>query len=157
MTTCDAVLAALVRGEPPAAEVAAHLEVCASCRADATLARRLGGALAADVVDEPSPGLSTRTLAAAAPLLAWNARRAAWRRLARAIAAALVPLPFVVALDVWLVATAYHVLHTVLPATVSVFVAGNYAALLALLLALTYGAVPILADRQGIRPEECHG
>jgi hypothetical protein len=154
---CDDVLAALLLGDSSAGDTAAHVRDCARCRDDEGLVLRLRQALAADARQTLAPGLSTRALAAAAPLLARNARRSAWRRLGRAVAAAVVPLPFILALDAWVVRTAYHLLSLVLPGALSIFVAANYAALLALLLALTYGAVPILAERQGLRFEESHG
>ncbi len=157
MSDCDDILAALLLGDSPAGEAAAHVRACARCREDDGLVLCLRQGLAADARETPPPGLSASALAAAVPLLARNARQRAWHRVGRAVAAAVVPLPFIIALDAWVVRTAYHLLSLVLPGAVSIFVAGNYAALLALLLALTYGAVPILAERQGLRFEESHG
>jgi hypothetical protein len=55
------------------------------------------------------------------------------------------------------VRTAERLLSAVLPGALSTFVVANYAILLALLLALTYGAVPILAERQARgQREEIH-
>jgi hypothetical protein len=53
---------------------------------------------------------------------------------------------------------AYDLLHLLLPAALSAYVAFNYAALLALLLGLTYAAVPVLAARQAqLQLQEAHG
>ena len=78
------------------------------------------------------------------------------RRLLRALTAALVPLPIILVLDAVIIRGAYRLLAGLLPAAVSLYVVANYAALLALLLALAYGAVPILAARQGRFAPEVH-
>jgi hypothetical protein len=155
MTACDDVLAALLAGGRLEAERAAHAAACARCREDAALVPALAQALAGEVA--PRPGLSARVVAAAAPVLARHAARARRRRLLAALAAALVPLPLVLALDAALVRGLYALLSAVLPAALSAWVVSSYAALLALLLAVTYGAVPVLAERQARRgPEELH-
>jgi len=100
---------------------------------------------------EPPPPATDRTarvLAAAAPILVVHARRASVRAAVRPVLAALVPLPFIVAFDVTLVRSLHALLATVLPETMSTFVAANYALLLALLVTATYAAVPLLVDRQ---------
>ena len=157
MSDCDDIRTARLLGEALPADAAAHLRSCARCLADEAVVPGLARALAAAPV-VPAPGLAARVLTAAAPLLAANARRATRRRLVRALAAALVPLPAIVLLDLSLVRAAYGVLSTVLPHALSLYVVGNYVAFLALLLALTYGAIPFLAARQGQRfPEVTHG
>jgi hypothetical protein len=109
------------------------------------------------VVPDPPPALTAGVLRVAAPLLAQHARPS-WRALARALVVALVPLPAILALDVVMVRGAYDLLHLLLPAALSAYVAFNYAALLALLLGLTYAAVPVLAARQArLQLQEAHG
>jgi hypothetical protein len=106
----------------------------------------------------PPPGLAGRVLRAAAPLLARNARRATWPAVARALAAALVPLPLIAFFDWQIVRTAHAVLSRVLPDALSFYLVFNYTATLVLLLALTYAAVPILVERQArLRHQESHG
>ena len=113
--------------------------------------------LDAYVVPEPPAALTAGVLRAAAPLLARRARPS-WAALAPALVVALVPLPAILALDVVMVRGAYDLLHLLLPAALSAYVAFNYAALLALLLGLTYAAVPVLAARQNrLQLEEAHG
>ena len=77
---------------------------------------------------------------------------------ARALAAALVPLPLIAFFDWQIVRTAHAVLSRVLPDALSFYLVFNYTATLVLLLALTYAAVPILVERQArLRHQESHG
>ncbi len=151
MITCGNVLEALflARDLDPAAT--AHLQECARCREQATALAAVGARLRAATAPAPPPGLRRRTLAAAAPLLAERAAALAHgyrRRLTRAVAAALVPLPIVLALDAYAIRTLHAFLSALLPAPVSAYLAFNFAALVVLTIALTYAAVPVLADRQ---------
>jgi hypothetical protein len=145
--TCDDVLEALVAGEPLAAPVAAHLAACSRCAADRTHAAAIARALAEPVPAVPAM-LRARTLAAAAPLLARNARRATWPLAVRALAVAALPLPLVLLLDLRAVRALYGALSTVLPDALTLWVVSSWAATLTVLLALTYAAIPILAERQ---------
>ena len=133
MTECDEVRTMLLSGRALDAGSASHLA---------------GYAV-------PAPPSPAGVLAAAAPLLARRARHAAWRALGRAVAAALVPLPLVLLVDVYVVRAAYGVLQALLPRALSLYVVFNYAATLTLLLAVTYAMVPIVAERQlRLRREE---
>ena len=155
MSECDEVLARLFLRRPLDAGAAAHLSACPRCSSEQRHVRRVAEALASHDVPPPASTLSARVLGAAAPLLARHARRAAWRTLARALAAALVPLPLIVFLDFYLVRAMYGVLEALLPRALSLYVVFNYAATLTLLLALTYGMILIVAERQmRLRREE---
>ncbi|HYV58123.1 MAG TPA: hypothetical protein VE911_11275 [Candidatus Nitrosopolaris sp.] len=151
MTDCQDVLTALLLGEADTTALV-HVRTCARCRAEEAAMHALAAQLAADTGPTPPPSLAPRVLAAAAPLLARNARRAAWRTtwpaVARALAAALLPLPAILVFDVALVRAIYALLGAVLPHGLSLYLVVNHAALLVLLLSLTYGAVPVLAARQ---------
>ena len=156
--TCDDALAALLYGATPGADVGAHLDGCPTCRQERAALERARGALAAAPAPAVPAGLGARVLRAAAPLLALNARRAAWPALARALVAALLPLPLILFLDWHLVRMVHALLRSVLPDALSFYLVFNYAATLVLLLALTYGAVPILVERQArLRLQESHG
>jgi hypothetical protein len=156
--TCDDALAALLYAATPDADVVAHVDGCPSCREERAAVAGARGALAAAAAPAVPAGLGARVLRAAAPLLALNARRAAWPAVARALAAALLPLPLILFLDWHLVRAAHAVLRSVLPDALSFYLVFNYAATLVLLLALTYGAVPILVERQArLRHRESHG
>ena len=83
---------------------AAHLASCEECRAATAVLGRLAQALAADHVTPPSPVLRAQVLAAAGPLLAAKQRHAARHALVAAVAAALLPLPLILMIDVWALA-----------------------------------------------------
>jgi hypothetical protein len=158
MTRCDDVRAAvLARGaHDPALE--AHVGGCPRCGAERAALRRIVEAFAADPAPGPPPSLAGRVRLAAAPLLARNARRAAWPALARAVGAALLPLPIILFVDFHALRAAYALLSTVLPGALGLYVVFNHAATLTFLLALAYGAIPILAERQvRLRRRERHG
>src|SRR5439155_901925 len=74
-----------------------------------------------------------------------------------AVAAALLPLPVILLLDFYLVRAAFALLTTILPTALGAYLVFNYTATFALLLALTYGAIPIFVERQvRLRREESH-
>jgi hypothetical protein len=152
MMPCDDILSALVLGLPLPAGAEEHVEGCARCRVEAPLARQVAQALT--LSSSPSPALGARVLTAAEPLLAARRRRVARRRnidwwlVVRALGAALLPLPLILAIDVALVGVAWELLARVLPEALTTYLVANLAITLALLLALTYAAVPLLAARQ---------
>jgi hypothetical protein len=158
MTTCDEALTALMIDRGVDREVEAHVATCPRCAGEAAHVREAAAALAADRVPEPAPGLSARLLRAADPLLARNARRESWTTLGRALGAALVPLPALLFLDVLLLRWGYGLLAAVLPAPLGLYLVFSYGMTLTVLLALTYGAIPIVAERQmRLRLREAHG
>jgi hypothetical protein len=153
---CDDVLARLLLGATLDEAAAAHVRACARCAAQAPIVRGVARALEADVVPAPPASLSARTLTAAKPVLARH-RRPEWRPHARAIAAALLPLPLVVTLDAYVARTAYRLLCAVLPSALSTYIVTSWTVTAALLLAATYAAVPLLAERQlRVQGEESH-
>jgi len=144
---CDAVAEALLLGRALDAAARAHVDGCDACRQ----ARALLPALAQTLADDPAPvpaELAARVQRATAPLLARNARRAVWWSLARAVGVSLLPLPLLLAIDAYLLRTAYAWLSTVLPGALSLYLVVEYTALVALMLTLTYGAIPLLTERQ---------
>jgi hypothetical protein len=157
ITPCDEVRERRLLGGGTAAD-AAHVASCAVCGAETARIDGVTAAFAADRVSPPSPLLAARVLAAARPLLDARRRHAARRAVAAAVAAALIPLPLIVLIDVWALGAIYGWLARVLPPALSLYLVINYAAVLALLGALTYGAIPLLAERQarGLR-EATHG
>jgi hypothetical protein len=84
MSDCDAIREARFLGGTLDERAALHVGSCVRCRADEPALRALARTLAADAVAEPPATLAERVLHAAAPLLARNAHRAAWRTVARA-------------------------------------------------------------------------
>jgi len=146
---CDDVLAARLLGRHDTA-VAAHVAACARCAADSGGIASVREAFAAAPVPEPAPGLSALARRAAAPLLAANARRATRALVSRALAIAILVLPIVLIVDVRLVRLMYAALTTVLPPALGLYVVSSWAVTVTGLLALTYAAIPIVAERQAI-------
>ncbi len=161
---CETSRAALALGRSDDPAVAAHLATCAECRAEGTALHRLATILAAARLSSPPVGLAVRVREAAAPLLARNARLARearlalWRTVGQAVAAALLPLPLLLLVDGYVVRAIYGTLHAVLPDALSLYFVVNYTTLLAVLLTLAYGAIPLLAERQArLQREEIYG
>jgi anti-sigma factor RsiW len=148
MIDCDEALAKFLLQGARDGEAAAHVAGCPRCAPELTAVEAARRALAAGPAPMPPADLATRVCRAAAPLLARNARRAAWPLLSRALVAALLPLPVILLFDVYLVRTAFGLLTSILPTALGAYLVFNYAATLALLLALTYGAIPILVEQQ---------
>ncbi len=156
-SACEDVRARRLAGRPGLGD-AAHVAGCATCAAEAEGLAALVAAFAADRVAPPPPALQAGVLAAAAPILASRRRHAARRSVAAAVAAALVPLPLILLIDVWALQAIYGGLSRLLPPALSFYLVMNYAAVLALLGTLTYGAIPLLAERQARgRHEVLHG
>jgi hypothetical protein len=157
---CDHRLAALLFDRTPPPDAAAHEATCPRCGADAPAARVVAAAFAGAPDVAPPGRLSPRLLLAAAPLLAANARRlpaVAWRRLAAALAAAVLPLPAILFLAWHALTAANGLLSSVLPASLSFYLVATHAAVLALLLGVTYGALPLLAAHQlRLQHEDSH-
>lgn len=121
------------------------------------LSHQRARALLAYHVPEVPAELGARVVEAAAPLLARHARvvggRVVWPLVLRAVAAALVPLPFLVFLDLQLVRTVHLALRSILPDLVSVLLVSGYAVGLLCLLASGYAAIPLLVERQRLAGE----
>jgi anti-sigma factor RsiW len=159
MMDCDTALTALLFGRT-AAEIDAHLAACPRCVADAPHVRRVTALL--DTIPAPiaTPELGTHVLRTAAPLLVTNAHRlptGAWRRFAAAIAVSVLPLPLILFVGWEALSTVNRLLSAVLPERLGFYLVATHAALLALLLAITYGAVPLLAAHQlRLQHEDTH-
>jgi len=128
-----------------------HLAGCPACQGQEERARTVARLLAQgeDTPPEPSAAGTQRVLAAAAPLLARHAERARAerRRVAWALVVALLPLPLIVFANVKLLFAAHVALSGLIDPRVSLYLVGCLGAAVALLLALSYLAVPFLARR----------
>jgi anti-sigma factor RsiW len=159
MMDCDTALATVLFGRATP-DTEAHLAACPRCGTDVPHVRRVSAML--DTIPAPTaaPDLGARVRHAAAPLLAANAVRlpaVAWRRFAAAIAVAVLPLPLVLFVGWEALSTVNRLLSAVLPERLSFYLVATHAALLALLLAVTYGAVPLLAAHQlRLQHEDTH-
>ncbi len=159
--SCDEALAALAldrrAGRDRAAtdvHAVAHLAGCDRCQAERARAEQVSHALAHHQVAAPAPAADaafrSRLLAAAAPLLARRASeaRALRRRVAWAFTLALLPLPAILYANFKLLLAAHGLLSTLLPPSVSLYLVACLGAGVALLLALSYAAVPVMAARR---------
>jgi hypothetical protein len=159
MIDCDDILVALLRGTALDGEAARHRATCARCTDLAPHLARVAGTLAAAAA-EPPVGLTARIVATAAPLLAANARtlrspavasiRPAFdgARLATALLPAVLLFPLLVIVDVALLRALHDALASVLPASLTTYLVLSYGALLGALVCFTFGAIPLLVQRQ---------
>lgn len=148
MTTCDDVLEKLLLEEALDPDGSDHVRGCSRCGRDSEVVANLRRELAASPAPEPPPALYERVASAAQPLLARNRRRATWRLVARAVGAGVLPLPAILLVDAYVLGEIHRLLSLVLPQMLSLYVLAGQATLIALLLAISYGAIPILAERQ---------
>jgi len=129
--------------------LAAHATNCDACRNEPLPLDRLAARLNASRVDIDSTNLSRRALARLQPELERRALAAAWPRMLRGLLLSLLPLPLVVAFDAYFLNIVYGLVSALLPATLAAYLVVSYGALLVLLFALTYSAIPLLVMRSG--------
>ena len=137
--------------------LAAHIEECEACRANAVPIARLATLLEASVIEVDAAALSRAVLLRARPELQRMATWAFGRQVAAAVLVALLPLPVVLAFDAYVLHFVYTVASWLLPAPVAEYFVGSYAAFLALLFALTYATVPVLLAHRCAAQEPAHG
>jgi len=148
MNLCDEIVERLFLDESLDEAAASHVRDCPRCRGESVVVGALRRQMDGAPPPEPPPGLSARVLTAASPFLARKRRPITWRLLARAVGAALVPLPIVLFVDAWLLGEIHRLLSFVLPPALTLYVLAGQATVIAALLALTYGSIPLLAERQ---------
>lgn len=135
------------------AQLTAHRAECAECRETPLPIDRLAAALEAARPDLDAAALSRQTFARLQPELQRRARVLGWQRVAIGVLASLLPLPFVLAYNAYLLRWAYDILSTLLPAAVAAYLVLSYGAFLVLLFATTYAAIPLLVvQRSSARP-----
>jgi hypothetical protein len=100
---------------------------------------------------------SERARLGARSILAQRARRVYRRRVAAALAAACVPLPFVVVYARALLGWLHDGLALILPAPLPDVAVASYAATTALLVAVTFAAIPVLVELAMRGPRAAHG
>jgi hypothetical protein len=100
---------------------------------------------------------SDRARLGARPILAARARRVYRRRVAAALVAASVPLPLVVVYARALLGLLHDGLAMVLPAPLPDVAVASYAATTALLVAVTFAAVPVLVELAMPGSRAAHG
>jgi hypothetical protein len=121
-----------------------HARECDECRAVAPPLDDVAARLAADTPVIDAESWSRGVLARVRPELTARARAVFWRRLLRVLTAALIPLPLVLAADLWWLGRIYDVASVWLPAGLAADLVLSYAATLLALLGSAYAAIPLL-------------
>jgi len=125
----------------------AHARECDDCRADAPPLAALTTRLDADPLEPDGARLSAAALARVLPELQAHAQAAFWRRLVRVLAVALLPLPLVLAADLWLLGWLYELAAAWLPSALALYLVGSYAVSALVLIGAVYAAIPLLIAR----------
>lgn len=124
-----------------------HAETCGACRDQGFDPTRVVETLAASSIPIDTSGLASRIRTALRPELERLSRRAWRRRVLVAVAAALVPLPLVVASEWLAIGLVRSALASLVPDAVVLWIVAGQATLLALLVSATYAAIPVVAER----------
>ena len=130
-----------------------HARECDECRNSAPPLGELSARLDAGAAAVDAASLSRLVLARIAPELRARAQAVFWRRLVRALAAALLPLPLVIAADLWLLGWLYALIAAWLPSGLAVYLVASYAATLLVLIGSAYAAIPLLLARPVLEPD----
>jgi hypothetical protein len=130
-----------------------HTLACDDCRADAPPVAQLAALLDGAGVDVDAAYLSRLAFARVAPELRARAQAAFWRRLRTALAFGLLPLPLVIAADVFVLGWLYQLFAVWLPASLALYVVISYGAWLLVAIGSTYAAIPLLLARGLPGPE----
>lgn len=138
------------RPDNPLAE---HARACDDCRADAPPIAPLAALLDGASVEVDAAHLSRLAFAAVVPELRARAEAAFWRRLRTVLAIALLPLPLVIAADVFVLGWFYQVIAAWLPATLALYLVVSYGAWLLVAIGSAYAAIPLLLARGLPGPE----
>ena len=133
--------------ERPDNALAAHARECDDCRASTPPLAELSAMLDANRVDVDAAALSRLALAHVAPELRARVTVAFWRRLVPALVAALLPLPLILAADVWLLGRLYELAAAWLPSSVAAYIVISYAASALVVVGAAYAAIPLLLAR----------
>lgn len=127
-----------------------HGEECAECRAHAAA---VAAVLERSAVPVDAAQLSALAVARVQPQLVAHARVTFWRRLAVVLVVALIPLPLIVAADLWALGWLYAVASAWLPALIATYLVVSYGATVMVLLGSVYAAIPLLLARPLHAPE----
>jgi hypothetical protein len=137
--------------ERGAERLAAHARDCAACAGQEPPLARIAATLNRGGVTVDPMRLSAATLWRLRPELERLATRALWRQIGAVFVAALTPLPLVLAYDAYLLRLLYGLSSALLPEPVAAYLVTSYAAVLLLLFAATYAAIPLVMAPGGPR------
>ena len=130
-----------------------HARECGECHEAAMPIAALSAVLDGDAPQIDAERLSRLAFARVAPALQERAGALFWRRLTRVLIAALVPLPLVIGVDVWMLGRLYAVVAAWLPVSVAAYLVACYGASLLVLISGTYATIPLLLARPVVAPE----
>ncbi len=116
---------------------------------DENVGKRLDTILAAAAAPAPPSGLHARTVTALHRELGRRAARAYRVRIAKGLLTAAAASVAVLGYDAYVLRFVYAILHDALPSTLATYLVVSHMASLALLVAGTYAAVPLLAELTG--------
>ena len=133
--------------EGGAERLAQHAADCDECREATPPLGDIVRTLSSYATSIDAAALSRRVLAALRPELTRLASIWFWRRLARGLLAALVPLPLIVLFDAYVLSNVYEWVSGLLPTVVATYLVASYGALLFLLFGATYAAIPLVLAR----------
>jgi hypothetical protein len=131
----------------PEHRLAVHARECDDCHGAEQSIDELAARLDTSAVELDVSRLSRLALTCVAPELQARAQAVFWRRLARTLAAALVPLPLVLAADLWWLGRVYAVAAAWVPAGLAADFVLSYAVSLLALIGSAYAAIPLLLAR----------
>jgi hypothetical protein len=130
-----------------------HARECDECRGAGLPIDELAARLGACTVDIDAERLSQLTLARLAPELRSRAQTVFWRRLARALGIGLVPLPLILAADLWALGRVYAVAAAWVPFGLAADFVLSYGVSLLALFGAAYAAIPLLLAHEVRTPD----
>jgi hypothetical protein len=139
--------------ERPDNALRAHARECDECRGAAVPIDELADRLGAGTTEIDVARLSQLTLARVAPELHARAQQVFWRRVARALGIGLVPLPLLLAADLWALGRLYAVAVDWMPFGLAVDFVLTYAISLLALFGSAYAVIPLLLAHQVREPD----
>jgi hypothetical protein len=124
-----------------------HAAQCADCQASPLPLGEIEALLASEVPLDPA-ALSCQVLDRLRPELAGFAAAVFRRRVAAGLLVALAPLPLVLAFNAYVLSAVYALVALIVPSGLAAYLVLSYAAAVLLLLAATYGSIPLLVAKQ---------
>lgn len=131
----------------------AHLGECASCRADVAEVPEIVAILRVGVLEENG---SAPALPMLRTELQRRARASLGRRVAFAACLGAIPLPIVLAYNAVVMRIVYEVVRRFLPSEIAAYIVLSHGALLLLVIALSYAAIPFLVYNPRRMPASIH-
>ncbi len=127
-----------------------HAADCAECQSAPLPLDQIAAVLSGASLDVDAGALSRQVFTRLQPELQHRAMVFAFRRVALGVLLSLLPLPFVLAYNAYLLRLAYDFLSGILPVTIAAYLVLSYGAFLVLLFGTTYAAIPLLLVQRSV-------